>query len=85
MSPTPKSLWRNADFLKLWAGQTISLIGSEVTGLALPLTAALTLNATPAQMGILGAVQYAPRSCSASSLASGSIACGGVPSSSSPT
>ena len=31
-----------------------------MTGLALPLTAALTLNATPAQMGILGAVQYAP-------------------------
>jgi MFS family permease len=60
MSSTPKSLWRNADFLKLWVGQTISLIGSEVTGLALPLTAALTLNATPAQMGILGAVQYAP-------------------------
>ena len=59
-STSPKSLWRNADFLKLWAGQTISLIGSEVTGLALPLTAALTLNATPAQMGILGAVQYAP-------------------------
>jgi MFS family permease len=60
MSAKPKSLWRNADFLKLWAGQTISMIGSEVTGLALPLTAALTLNATPAQMGILGAVQYAP-------------------------
>jgi MFS family permease len=60
MSATPKSLWRNADFLKLWAGQSISLIGSEVTGLALPLTAALILNATPAQMGILGAVQYVP-------------------------
>jgi MFS family permease len=60
MSSTPKSLWRNADFLKLWAGQTISLIGSEVTGLALPLTAVLILNATPAQMGVLGAVQYAP-------------------------
>jgi MFS family permease len=60
MSPRPRSLWRNADFLKLWAGQTISLIGSEVTSLALPLTAALTLNATPAQMGVLGAVQYTP-------------------------
>ena len=59
-SSLPKSLWRNADFLKLWAGQSISLIGSEVTALALPLTAALTLNASPAQMGILGAVQYAP-------------------------
>jgi MFS family permease len=60
-TPTPpKSLWRNADFLKVWAGQTISMIGSEVTGLALPLTAVLILNATPAQMGVLGAAQYAP-------------------------
>jgi MFS family permease len=30
-------LRQNPDFLKLWAGQTISLIGSQVTTLALPL------------------------------------------------
>ncbi len=53
-------LWRHPDFLKLWAGQSISLFGSQVTRLALPLTAILTLRATPAQMGILGAVQLAP-------------------------
>jgi len=54
------SLWRHRDFMRLWAAQTVSLFGSQVTTLALPLTAALTLRATPAQMGILGAAQFAP-------------------------
>ena len=53
-------LWRHREFGKLWAGQTISLIGSQVTSLALPLTAVLTLKASAAQMGVLGAVQFAP-------------------------
>jgi MFS family permease len=53
-------LWRHPDFLKLWAGETISLLGSQVTLLAMPLVAAMTLNATPLQMGILGTVQYIP-------------------------
>jgi MFS family permease len=48
-------LWRHPDFLKLWAGQTISAFGSQITALALPLTAVLTLQATPAQMGMLRA------------------------------
>jgi|SRR6266496_2838769 len=54
------SLWRHPDFLKLWAGQTISLAGSQVTGLALPLTAILLLRANALEMGVLRAVQYAP-------------------------
>ncbi len=54
------SLWRHRDFVRLWASQTVSLFGSQVTSLALPLTAALTLRATPAQMGFLGAAQFAP-------------------------
>ena len=53
-------LWNNREFLKLWAGQSISLLGSQVTTLALPLTAVLVLKASPTQMGILGAVQLAP-------------------------
>ena len=54
------SLWRSGDFLKLWAAETISVVGSQVTLLALPLTAALTLQATPAQMGLLAAAETAP-------------------------
>lgn len=53
-------LWRHADFMKLWTGQTTSLFGSQITFFALPLAAALTLRATPIEMGILGAVQYVP-------------------------
>jgi hypothetical protein len=53
-------LWGDADFLKLWAGQTVSLLGSQVTFLALPLTAVLVLKATPPQVGILTAVGAAP-------------------------
>jgi MFS family permease len=53
-------LWRRPEFVKLWAGQTISLFGSEISQLAIPLTAALVLNASPAQMGLLAAFEFAP-------------------------
>ena len=53
-------LWRHPDFLKLWAGESVSLLGSQVTELALPLTAVLTLEATPAQLGLFGAARYLP-------------------------
>jgi len=46
--------------MKLWAGQAVSIFGTEVTSLALPLTAVLLLKATPVQMGILGAIGLAP-------------------------
>jgi MFS family permease len=54
------SLWRHGDFLKLWSAQSISLIGTQVTALALPLTAILKLNASPLQVGLLGSLQYLP-------------------------
>lgn len=50
-------LWRHTDFLKLWAGQTISVVGSQVTVLALPTIAILQLHATAAQVGLLGSLQ----------------------------
>src|SRR5438270_9317190 len=50
-------LWSNADFVKLWLGQTVSNFGSGITGIALPLSAVLVLSATPAQMGILSALE----------------------------
>ncbi|MGV3723812.1 MAG: MFS transporter [Actinomycetota bacterium] len=50
----------DADFRKLWAAQAISQVGSRITRGALPLAAVMTLGATPAQMGILGALETAP-------------------------
>jgi predicted MFS family arabinose efflux permease len=49
----PRGLWREPDFLKLWAGQAVSQMGSWITLVGLPLTAALLLKASPLQMGIL--------------------------------
>ena len=56
----PPALWRDAEFVKRWSGQTISAVGSQITRVALPLTAVLLLDATPAQMGLLQAVQALP-------------------------
>ena len=53
-------LWHHPDFLKLWGGQTVSLFGSQVSLLAIPLTAVLVLNATALQMGILTALGTLP-------------------------
>ncbi len=53
-------LWHNQDFLRLWAAQTVSVFGSQITSLALPLAAVLTLQATSAEMGVLRATQAVP-------------------------
>jgi MFS family permease len=53
-------LWRHPEFLKYWTASAISDVGSQVTALALPLIGALTLNATPWQMGVLTASGTAP-------------------------
>ena len=49
----PASLWRHADFLKLWTGQTISEFGSVVTRTAVPLVGLLVLGAGPSEMAAL--------------------------------
>ena len=59
-TPQPTTLTRNPDFLKFWVGQTISVFGSQITNLALPLTAVLVLNASSSQMGVLNALGIAP-------------------------
>ena len=48
------------DFLKLWGGQGVSLLGSQITEVALPLTAVLVLHANAAQMGVLGVARWLP-------------------------
>ncbi|MBS2539471.1 MFS transporter [Catenulispora sp. NF23] len=56
----PASLWGNRDFLKFWSGETLSLFGTQVTTLAIPLTAVLVFKATPAQVGLLRFLQLVP-------------------------
>ena len=52
----PASLWRHADFLKLWAAQSVSSLGARITREGLPFAAVMSLGATPAQVGILAAL-----------------------------
>ncbi len=53
-------LWRNHDFVRLWGSLTITHFGAQITSLALPLTAALVLNASPFEMGVLVALEALP-------------------------
>ena len=53
-------LLRDAVFRRLWSSIVISSLGGQITMLALPLTAAVLLQATPTQMGTLVAMEIAP-------------------------
>ena len=56
----PPLLKRNRNFRRYFVGQAVSLIGDQVGLIALPLTAVLALDATPAQMGLLTTVALVP-------------------------
>jgi len=58
-APPVGSLWRNHDYWRLWAGQAVSSIGSQVSGLALPLLI-LALTHSPAKAGLLAALRGVP-------------------------
>ena len=53
-------LWLNRDFRKLWASLTVVHFGGQITFLALPLTAALLLDASPLEVGVLTALEALP-------------------------
>ncbi|GLW68905.1 MFS transporter [Kitasatospora phosalacinea] len=55
-----QSLWHNGDFLRFWLGETVSLLGTQVTNLALPLTAIGAFGATDEQVGLLRFLQLVP-------------------------
>src|SRR6202167_4287394 len=56
----PTDLLRNATYRRLWTSIFISSFGGQVTLLALPLTAAVLLQASPTQMGFLTAMEVVP-------------------------
>jgi MFS family permease len=53
-------LWRHGDFLKLWAGETISMFGSQVDDLALGFVAILVLDASAFEVAVLGTLNFLP-------------------------
>ena len=53
-------LLRELAFRRFWTAQTVSYLGDQVTMIALPLIAVLTLDATAAEMGLLTAAGALP-------------------------
>lgn len=55
-----RSLFRHPDFVKLWTAATISLFGTQVSQIAIPVIAVLILNVPAYQVAILGTVEFLP-------------------------
>ena len=55
-----RSLLRHPDFLKLWTAETVCVFGTQVTQLALPIVAAVILNVTPFEFGLLTTIEFLP-------------------------
>ena len=59
-APAGRSLLRHPDFLKLWTAETVSVFGTQITLLALPIVAASILNVTPFEFGLLATIEFLP-------------------------
>jgi MFS family permease len=60
LSLPPHDLLRQATYRRLFVSILMSSLGGQISMLALPLTAAVLLQATPTQMGLLTAAELAP-------------------------
>ena len=53
-------LWRHRDFQRLWGARAVSELGSQVSLLALPLTALIALHARPYEVALLATAATLP-------------------------
>ena len=58
-NPFGSPLWRNNAFVRVWTAASISIFGSLITRIALPLVAILTLNAGPIEVAVLRSMDLA--------------------------
>jgi MFS family permease len=56
----PGGLWRHSDFMSLWGAETISQFGTQVTLLALPLVAIVTLDESAFRVALLTTAEFLP-------------------------
>ncbi|MGW2831881.1 MFS transporter [Streptomyces sp. NPDC001286] len=56
----PVGLLRDPGFRRYWGAQTVSRLGDQISGLAIPLVAVTVIHADTAQMGYLGAAAWLP-------------------------
>jgi MFS family permease len=54
------TLLAGPNFRRYWAAQSISMLGDQISGIAIPLAAVLVLHASAPQMGYLTALQWLP-------------------------
>ncbi|MFC8513497.1 MFS transporter [Streptomyces sp. NPDC057257] len=55
----PESLWRNRDFVLLWSGQVLSVLGTRTSTVAVPLLV-LAMTGSPGRAGVAGFVATLP-------------------------
>src|SRR5258708_40352707 len=60
MAGRRSGLWPNSDFLRLWGGQSVSSLGSQVSLIAIPFAAVVLLHVSAFQAGLLGTAEYLP-------------------------
>jgi MFS family permease len=53
-------LLRHPDFLKLWSAETVSVFGSQISALAIPVVAVIILRASPLEVALLGTIEFLP-------------------------
>jgi MFS family permease len=58
--PTSANPFRNRDFIKLWTAATISLFGTQVSQIAIPVIAVLVLKVPAIQVAVLGTLEFLP-------------------------
>jgi MFS family permease len=56
----PGGLAQERDFRNLWAAETVSQLGSQVSQIALPLVAIIVLKASAFEVALLGVIEFAP-------------------------
>ena len=60
MTEPRRSLLHHPDFLKLWTAETVSVFGTAITQLALPLIAATVLQVSAFEFGLLTTIEFLP-------------------------
>jgi MFS family permease len=58
-NPFTSPLWQNHAFVRVWSAASISVFGSLITRIALPLVAILTLGAGPIEVAVLRGIDVA--------------------------
>jgi len=59
--PAPRrSLFRHPNYARLWTAATVSLFGTQVSQIAIPFIAAVLLNASAGEVGLLTTIEFLP-------------------------